>query len=538
MQNFSNSAVYSFDKGNNELFKAPRKFDFLDSVWSWISLILGYVFCRAFPVISKPLYSLIFLILLYSSTTVMLVLKKAKFGKSAICVGLSGLLVCLSIFLSGNTVIHTFAFGYAFFAYCYYVAVATENRLEGGISSYILIDFLKAVLVIPFSGMGGIISALFSKKNNKLGSVVGKIILGVIITIVPTTVVFSLLSFDSGFTNLFGKIFSFNLGDIISQIVSIIFAFPVGAYIFRLFVSSFDKSAKKLVTVEGCKKVSKDASFAPIITVFSATLPLLFIYVVFFISQWQYYVSGFLGKLPENLNYATYAREGFFQLLAVSAINLAVIAAIGIFAKKGTKTGDFATKILKITICIFTLVLISTAISKLVLYIDEHGLTPKRVHAFWFMAVLTLIFIFVILKQFTYKIKLIPLSLAATVIMFFALGVSGSDGFIAKYNVDRYLNGSLDRIIVSDLEKLGDAAVPQYVRLEKELKEREKSISENDYYEYTQSKDAHLLIDLDTCLNEYSHKLLNEYSRTSNYEWYEITLPKILAKAAIKQRNI
>ena len=196
---------------------------------------------------------------------------------------------------------------------------------------------------------------------------------------------------------------------------SIILAFPVGSYIFRLFISSHDKSAKKSLTAADCKRVSKEVSISPVITVFAATMPLLFMYVVFFISQWKYYVSGFLGKLPQNVDYATYAREGFFQLLAVAAINLAVISAVQLFCKKGKKSGDLMIRLLTVIICVFTLILISTAISKLVLYINEYGLTPKRVHAFWGMMVLTLIFIAVILKQIVGNIKLIPIGLAISV---------------------------------------------------------------------------------------------------------------------------
>lgn len=532
MQDFSSITVNSQNKYNGELsslFKTPREFSFLESIWSWICLFLGYLFCRAFPAIKKPLYALIFVILLYALTTVMLILKKAKFGKAAILASASGILVAFSLFLSDNTLIHTVAFGYAIFAYCYYVCAATENRLEGGFSSYILIDFLKATFVVPFSGTGGIVAAMFSKKNNKLGSIIGKVIVGVMIAIIPTAVVFSLLSFDRGFLNLLSKIFSFSIGDIAEQLASVIFAFPIGAYIFRLLISSFDKSAKKTLTLKSCKEASKKASIAPIITVFSATLPLLFMYVVFFISQWKYYISGFLGELPENVNYATYARDGFFQLLAVSAINLAVIAAIALFVKKGNSVGENLIKILNIIICVFTLILISTAISKLVLYINEHGLTPKRVHAFWFMLVLTLIFVTVILKQFIMKIKLIPIGLAVTVAMFFALSVSGSDALIAKYNVDRYLEGSLDRIIVSDLEKLGDAALPQYIRLEKELKERENAVTSDTMYEYFESNDFKLLSELEFTLEK--------CSANSDYNWYEITLPKLLAESALKERN-
>ena len=377
MQDFSNSSIVNSQNGYNgefsKLLKNPREFSHLESAWSWFCLFLGYVFCRAFPVFLKPLYSLIFLSLLYISTAVVLVIKKAKFGKAAICVAVSGILVAISLFLSGNEVIHIVAFGYAVASYCYFVCAATENRLEGGFSSYILMDFFKSVFIVPFCATGGIISAMFSKKSNKIGAVLGKIIVGIMIAVIPTATVFSLLSFDSGFLSLFGKILNFNLFDILSQLISVAFAIPIGAYIFRLFISANDKSAKKTVTLENCKKASENASVAPVITVISATLPLLFIYVVFFISQWKYYLSGFLGKLPENSDYATYAREGFFQLLAVSAINLGVIAAISLFVKKGNRAGEFSVKILNVIICIFTLILISTAVSKLVLYINEYG---------------------------------------------------------------------------------------------------------------------------------------------------------------------
>jgi hypothetical protein len=164
-----------------------------------------------------------------------------------------------------------------------------------------------------------------------------------------------------------------------------------------------------------------------------------------------------------------------------------------------------------------------------VLYINEYGLTPKRVHAFWFMMVLTLIFIIVILKQFVLKIKLIPISLMITVVMFFALSISGSNTLIAKYNVDRYLDGSLDRMIVNDLEKLGDAAVPEYVRLEKELLNRQNAATDFEQNEYMQTSDELLLVELNFALDNYNKKL--------DCMWYENTLPKILAKSAMEKRK-
>jgi len=526
--NFDETSINENHSAYSDFFPSKRSFDATDSVFAWVSVILGYIFCRAFPSTLKPLYSLIFIILLYAATFVILIFKKAKIGKAALAVAASGIMVSLSLFLSGNPVIHIFAFGYGALAYCYFVYTSFENRLESGISSLILIDFIKAAFVVPFKATGGILSAMFSKNNNKFGSVIGKILVGVLIAIIPTAIVFNLLSFDSGFLNILRNIFSFNFTDIPMQVVSIILAVPVGSYIFRLFISSHDKSAKNILTVENCNKTSKNASVAPIITVFAATIPLLFMYVVFFVSQWKYYISGFLGELPENVNYATYARDGFFQLLAVAAINLAVISAVQLFCKKGQKIGDLMIRILTVIICVFTLILISTAISKLVLYINEHGLTPKRVHAFWGMIVLTLIFTAVILKQIVRKIKLIPIGLAISVVMFFALGVSGSDRLIAKYNIDRYIDGSLNKIVVDDLDKLGDAAIPEYIRLEENLKAKFAAMPDDQKNAYRKTYDYKLFFEL--------KMKLENIEATFNYDWYEITLPKILADSALENR--
>ena len=197
--------------------------------------------------------------------------------------------------------------------------------------------------------------------------------------------------------------------------------------------------------------------------------------------------------------------------------------------KKKNKIEDVLIRILNIIICIFTLILISTAISKLVLYINEYGLTSKRLHAFWFMMVLTLIFIAVILKQFIVKIKLIPIAFIISVVMFFVLSVSGGEGAIAKYNVDRYLDGSLDEIIVSDSGKLDDATIPQYVRLEKELLKRVERIPTDKMSEYIASNDFKTLVEIKFAFEKYSAK--------SEYDWYEITLPRLMAKSAMGQRE-
>ena len=49
--------------------------------------------------------------------------------------------------------------------------------------------------------------------------------------------------------------------------------------------------------------------------------------------------------------------------------------------------------------------------------------------------------------------------------MFAALALPNADGYIAKYNVDRYVSGSLETVDVDHLSGLGSGAVPYLDRL-------------------------------------------------------------------------
>ncbi|MBO5746174.1 MAG: DUF4173 domain-containing protein, partial [Clostridia bacterium] len=75
-------------------------------------------------------------------------------------------------------------------------------------------------------------------------------------------------------------------------------------------------------------------------------------------------------------------------------------------------------------------------------------------------------------KQFVKNFKVIIATLGACVILFCALSLTNVDGFIAKYNVDRYIEGSLKTVDVDALYELSDAATPEMVRLAKELDKR------------------------------------------------------------------
>ena len=211
--------------------------------------------------------------------------------------------------------------------------------------------------------------------------------------------------------------------------------------------------------------------FAPEVMACFAMLPLLTVYAVFFVSQWNYYVSAFSGKLPEGIDiYSQYARDGFGELCAVSGINAAVMITVSVFTRRRQPDRHSpATRVFIGLLSVSTLILIATAISKMVLYIRAYGLTRLRVYASWFMILLAAGFLIMLIKQIIPKTNAVCAMLAAFILLFGVLALSDPDRQIARYNVDRYIEGTLflpdkdgiDRLV----DECGDSAIPETVRL-------------------------------------------------------------------------
>ncbi len=453
---------------NNELIE-KRTFSLTESVFAWLCYFAGYAFCRAFPVMEFPLGGFLFIVAVFTFTAIFLKIQKHKFRTWPTIVAASAIAISVSLLVSTNTFLYFWTFSYAMAAYCYFVYSVLGNNIKNDFSDFMLFDFFKAIIVLPFASISKLFLAMFTGKAKSSGKMIGKIFIGVGLTLIPTIVVIRLLSYDSNFLDLLAKIIDFDLKTIISHIGSLGFAIPIGMYLFGLYASSVENKGKETIKAEDCSKAYQSLKIAPKLTVITAVVPLVFIYVIFFISQWDYYISGFVGSLPDEFSYAEFAREGFFQLCIVSLINLLVIFAVVLFMRRNVAERSITLKIISIVFAICTFVLISTAIAKMLMYIDSYGLTPKRVYSTWFMIVIASIFIVIFICQFTKRIKAVAVSFSVCVVLLTVLSVINIDGLIASYNVNRYIDGSLKTVDMRAMDDLGDAAIPELVRLSEHL---------------------------------------------------------------------
>lgn len=451
-----------------------REYTGIESAFAWISFIFGYMFCKAFPAHVNSLGAFLLVLFAFSATTVVLEVKNVKIGLMSVVVAVSGVIVSSALIFSSNSMLQSLANAYAMVTFCYYIYATQGKATQRSFNDFIIFDYHKALFVAPFLKLGSLLQGMFSGRTKKSGAVLGKLIKGGLIALIPTLVVCGLLSYDRGFYRIIENMGSFidlDAGNVFSNIWQLGLGIIVGQYVFRLFLASSD-NAVEATNEEECVARFKEMQKAHVITTLAAVLPIIFIYVVFFISQWGYYVSAFSGKLPGGFSYAEYARDGFFQLCMVSFINMLIIVFVQLFMD-GKK--PVVAKIkggIVITYAVCTLILIATAMSKMMLYIKSYGLTQKRVYSSWLMIVLAILFVVAVVKQFVKKLNAVSVSCAVVVVMFAGLSLSNVDGLIARYNIDRYLEGSLEAVDAWALKDLGDAAVPELVRLLEELEMR------------------------------------------------------------------
>ena len=181
--------------------------------------------------------------------------------------------------------------------------------------------------------------------------------------------------------------------------------------------------------------------------------------MLFFISQASYFLSAFAGNLPDGYTYADYARQGFFELFAVALINLGVLCIMSLFSKKAGREKTKALKFYSIIISVFTIILIATAMSKMVMYIDNYGLTKLRLYTSWFMVLLALTFVMVIIKQFKFDMQFAKHFSIMFTIMFAILCFSRTEAIIARYNIKMYNSGYLDELDIHAILEMSDDAL-------------------------------------------------------------------------------
>ena len=445
------------------------KFKPSDALFAWLSIAVGYLFVRAMPVTATPTGGMLFLWLLFAFGAAFLFLSKIKICKFAFTLLIVAMLFSIGMLTNGNHTLRGFLFLFLTLGFAWWCYTAAGLAGKRPFDQNPVAHLYQAIAVLPLSSLWHIFPAFVAtgKKdgiNRKLLRTLGLIALGLVIAVIPTVIVILLLSYDAQFMGLIEKIFSFSIDGFWEFVGDLILGVLCAVVIFSILSGVRQTNEKTNGEAQTVETPNTHILHAALLC--AAVTPLLAVYVIFFVSQWSYYVSAFTGILPGDLTYAAYAREGFFQLCGVSGLNAVMLLLFNLLMRRKSEEHRSPVRILyTAVISIFTLILIATALSKMILYINSYGLTQKRVYASWFMLLLAVCFILVLIGCTVKKLKLFP-AIGATAVLFFALiTLPNVDGMIASYNTKAYLAGDLKTVDVAALNDLGTSAVPALIEL-------------------------------------------------------------------------
>ncbi len=315
-----------------------------------------------------------------------------------------------------------------------------------------LISKITSLIFEPLNCIGKFYNIVKMKINErlKLSDSSKKVLKSALIVLPIIALVLILLSsadmiFSNMFTSFFKVFKNIRINSIIGRIIiGFIFFTYLGAVI-NYLLFSFDKIK------ETNSKNKKIENF----TIKLLLTSLNIIYIVFDFIQIK---SLMLHKVATSINYAQYARSGFFQLMFISLINICIIL-ISKYAKEETKY----SKVMSIAMVFLTLVIIISSILRMHMYEAAFGYTTLRllVYATLFTEIILLIpTVAYILNS---KVKVLTYYIVIITIAYTLIGTSPIDHIIANNNINRYYEKN--KIDIRYLENYNADNVPDLINL-------------------------------------------------------------------------
>ncbi|CAN5381344.1 hypothetical protein BH11ACT1_BH11ACT1_31540 [soil metagenome] len=173
-----------------------------------------------------------------------------------------------------------------------------------------------------------------------------------------------------------------------------------------------------------------------------------------------------------GLTYAEYARQGFAQLVAATALTLVVVAVAARRAPRASDRDRLVSRLALGVLCVATLGVVASALRRMSLYMDAFGLTRLRLFVVVAEVVLAVVIVLVLAAGVRWRGRWLPRAVVqVTAVAMLGLALVNPDALIVRYNAaaarDASLVAGLD---IAYLQGLSADAVPEIDRLDEPLR--------------------------------------------------------------------
>jgi hypothetical protein len=184
------------------------------------------------------------------------------------------------------------------------------------------------------------------------------------------------------------------------------------------------------------------------------------LFLGFVIVQVRYLFGGAeLVQSTIGLNYAEYARRGFFELVTVAMLVLPILLAVHWLLTEGDARLQKMYRVLAAVQILLLFVIMASAFKRMMIYQGGYGLTELRIYTTAFMGWLALVFIwFSVTVLRGRREAFVGGAVVAAFVVLFGLHVVNPDALIVQVNTAQAANGKI--IDTTYLTTLSDDAMP------------------------------------------------------------------------------
>ncbi|MGR6317431.1 DUF4173 domain-containing protein [Micromonospora soli] len=147
-----------------------------------------------------------------------------------------------------------------------------------------------------------------------------------------------------------------------------------------------------------------------------------------------------------GLSYSEYARSGFWQLLFVTLLTLAVLAGVSRWASRERPVDQTLLRVLLGLLSVLSVVIVVSALSRMWTYQKVYSFTGERIFVMAFELLLGVVFLMVLAAGVRWQGRWIPgTTVALAVVMLLGLAVLNPEDYAAHRNIARYQqSGKID----------------------------------------------------------------------------------------------
>ena len=397
--------------------------------------------------------------------------EKPKLNRGAILLAIPAGIINIGFFLHKNISTQYISVAVLFVIYFMQITFISKPEIKNLFSFGNIPKLIDTVFGAPIN----LIASPFRAFTKKIGinKNAAYIAAGACIA-VPIMIVFIGLfaSADSVFKEFLGDIVTWSTDNLGTAIVSTIGGAVICLFLMPMLIGAKIKSEEK-------SKISKKTRTANNIILATVLWMVSTVLLLFAIIQIGYLFPSNSGAAGYNVTES--ARQGFFQLSWASFFLFLLVSIVIMLSEKKNGYLINLIKIPLLILCICNMIVLSSAVTRMMYYIDRSGLSVKRILTIWMMGLIAVCMVLIIIKIFRISFNSVRFIAAAVIIFTCALSLFNMDYTVAKNQTDRYITGKIKTFDFEYISTLSYSAAPPIINLIKNMESDELG-----YYDITE----------------------------------------------------